>query len=300
MTKVEEWIAEWSKVPRGSLFPGDEEYLKEVECELKQKRKQLWETSEAPAEPRNGRFHRRLSPMPYIGSLKTAKIFLLMWNPSVNAHDYEDLTDEVQGLFQRNIRQDIELSCCFALKDKRDGIPMQAWTAYFRGPNHGKPSLFGRLIETIRKRDGDALVKLLETKLAILELVPYYSQNAELIRSCRIAEGRARGPKCPSPSGLRQGGLPSAQLALAAVKEIAGDHSNLIIPYWSGGSKRWGLKTQGNLNQGVCAKIVEHQTRNGLNNNVKDAIRAKLRQIALGRQDQCTTCEGRGHCTACS
>jgi hypothetical protein len=278
MTKVEKWIEAWVKVPQGTLYLDDVPYLNTVEAELRPRNQPLCANAVNPV--RNGQFHFQLGSMPFVGNLRKAQIFFLMINPGVNEDDYQDLrSGDTQQLFERNRQQ--ELDYCFALRGNE--VPENAWIPYFRGPAR-RGSVFGALIRELRQEGDETLIDLLETKLAILELVPYYSQNSDLITRLQIVDGRdVDKRKSDGASPLRQGGLPSAQLALDAVAEIAKDEQNLIVTRWPTGARRWHLKTNGNLNKDVLVKVVESHPRQGLCNEAKVAIKTKLREIASER-----------------
>jgi hypothetical protein len=258
MTEVEKWIVAWAKVPQGELYPADKPYLEKVQEELggsRRRDKQFNVDSLDPKEESNGKFHFGLGAVPYVGNLRKAQIFLLMVNPGVRQSDYDELGDKnVQELLKQNRLQ--KFDHCFALNETGD--KRQGWVDYFSN------SVFGTLIREFPQKRSDVLRATLRAKLAILELVPYFSQTVALIDGCKIAEV-----------------LPSAQLALNAVAEIAKDKQNLIIPRWPNGAKRWHLKTDGEEpNEGFMAKVEGSPPRTGLGQKAKKAILHKLEEIA--------------------
>jgi len=264
MTEVEKWIEAWANVPQPGMYPADKPYLEKVQEELDGSRrgdKQLYTGSFDPKEKPNGKFHCRLGAVPYVGDLRKAQIFLLMVNPGVRRSDYDELdNDDVQGLLTRNRLQ--TFNHCFALTEP--GVERQGWVDYFRN------SVFGTLIREFPKECSELLKATLRAKLAILELVPYFSQTVALIDGCNVVdETRAVGLGDVK-------GLPSARLALNAAAEIASDTRNLIITRWPTGAKRWHLKTDGKLNKNVIAKVVESHPRTGLGKEAKAAILQKL------------------------
>jgi len=254
MTEVEKWIAAWAKVTQGELYPDDKPYLEKAREDLegsKRRDKQFNVDSLDPKEKPNGKFHFRLGAVPYVGDLRNARIFLLMVNPGVRKSDYDELEDgRVKDLLKQNRLQ--TFNHCFALGQPEGD--RQGWVAYFR------KSVFGTLIREFPKERSDKLKETLKVNLAILELVPYFSQTVALIDCCKIADG-----------------LPSTQLALNAAAEIASDERNLVVTRWPKGKERWHLKTDGKLSKDVIQRVVESHPRTGLSKEAKAAILHKLK-----------------------
>ncbi len=130
----------------------------------------------AEREPRTGRLHLHLRPVPYIGDLKTAKVFLAMINPTVGWSDYEDNAQknkEYPALLDQNLKQ--KLPYCFALDNSVPALA-PSWSNYYRDVFNGFVQEAGRTIE-----ERAHLRNTLRDTVAILELVPYFSQNATMI-----------------------------------------------------------------------------------------------------------------------
>jgi hypothetical protein len=261
MSAVEEWIKACEDLqpgqhfPGGQFFPGDEDYLKEVKQRVEPRRR-FTANEEDLNGTRNGRFHFDLGAIPYVGNLRTAQIFLLMINPGVNNYDYEDLRNhEVQCLFERNRHQ--KLDYCFAFK--KSGVPKQAWTPYFA-------RMFGGLINSYPQNRRDCFLNKLAKSVAILELVPYFSQRATLIDDFHITNGKR------TVNGSTVEGLPSARLAIRAAHEIASKSENLIIFRWKKSPERWELV-------GERENCVISTSMSGLTEVVKQRIRLKLQEI---------------------
>jgi hypothetical protein len=155
-----------------------------------------------------------------MGNLKTANVFLFMINPSVELADYGTQSNEqFQSLLKAELAQ--SRSTCLALD------PDYWWTSWFRYYS----ALFRPTLEALCKKSNlsyyDALKRCAD-KVAILELVPYFSQQASTIVDLFDE-------------------LPSAVKAKAAAEEIclraeSGDVSVLIR--WSNEAQqndRWKL-----------------------------------------------------------
>jgi hypothetical protein len=229
---VEEWLAAWWEHPECLIHPLDEKFL-ESECE------NLYAPSLTRCEDletRTGQFRKELGAMPFVGNIRTASIFLLMINPGVSCKDYTDrLNEETQRLFAANKRQE-KCETCFALKP---GGPC-GWEPYYRR------RVFGALLSEYGTRAEDAREFLAE-RLAILELVPYYSQKARLIKTRKLHQR-----------------LPTTLLARRAACELASDPHNLVITRWLG-EEWWGLEG-----------TVQSRCRNGLSEDAKNALRERI------------------------
>lgn len=91
-----------------------------------------------------------------------------MINPGVNPGDYRDRANpETQSLFTRNKRQ--ELQTCFALQPS----PAKSWSTYYL------QNIFGGVLKLYGDHYDQART-FLSQNVAILELIPYFSQNVTL------------------------------------------------------------------------------------------------------------------------
>ncbi len=108
-----------------------------------------------------GALHTRLLPMPWVGNLRTATVFLLQLNAGIGPHDYfgEHRVDEYRAMLERNLLQTD--GHAFPFLDPRFG--------WHGGGNYWRP----RLRKIVEALDGGW--RRLAPQLAILELVPYHS-----------------------------------------------------------------------------------------------------------------------------
>lgn len=132
-----------------------------------------------------GLFHTNLLPMPYAGSLRDAKIFLLLLNPGLSLADYyaEATSKEFVADLTRNI-----------IQDNTD----LAYPFLFLNPKHlshpGGQYWFKKLkpyIADISKAQNMSYVNALSyvsKRIAILELVPYHSKIFKSSKSTKNLE----------------------------------------------------------------------------------------------------------------
>ncbi|MGI4757688.1 MAG: hypothetical protein ACRYGF_12665 [Janthinobacterium lividum] len=200
----------------------------------------------ADGQPRTGQLHLNLPPMPYVGNLKAAKVVIGMINPTVAWLDYEDnRRDDFQTLRARNLQQSEDRS--FAL-DPHAEVKATSWSSYYS-------AMFkGFLDEYAAGASRQEAEEKLMLETAILELVPYYSQNATLI----------------TQTGLQQE-LASAQHALKAMKEFADRRDVLVICRWKSGLERWQLGSESHSATVACSK-----SRRGLGKDTKKALAAHM------------------------
>lgn len=289
MSAIQNLINAWKDVEEGQILPDDHKYFCELEQELARSRrrdKNLFLRATRWQEPRmgdpawhnngGGKIHSWLGGIPYVGNLHNACIFLLMINPRATALDYNDRNNpRVLGIFKEN-RVQHNVKECFALGDidkpeaEATSVP-EGWVSYYRD------GLFAPLIRQLNfhKRS------LLAHKVAILELVPYFSVKADLINDdgLGIVQGRTvPNRNCPNPSELRKKGLPSSKLAIKAVKELAERRDCILITRWKNGARRWELAdTQGAVLPNFRDKAVDWDGRNkSLPCNVIEKIRRYL------------------------
>lgn len=197
---------------------------------------------------RTGQFRCELGAMPFIGDIKQARIFLLMINPGVSCGDYIDLGNErTSRLFEENKRQ--ERATCFALEPNA----AQGWSPYYLS------KVFGGVLSRYRAAQREQVRAYLSQHVAIVELVPYFSQNISLVDQLRIDQE-----------------LPTARLARSAVQELASDPQKLMIPRWKSGKKRWGLSDASNVCPSVC--------RQGLSQDAKKAICKQINLKCQGNE----------------
>lgn len=190
--------------------------------------------------------HAALQPVPYVGNLETADLFLLMINPSVALGSYGT---QSKTKFQEELKKERHQarSCCLALD------PAFWWTSWFTYyDNLFKPS-FKEMIKKTGKTYHQTLLDA-ASRTAILELVPYFSGSAQSVR--RI-ESR----------------LVSTRLAKQAAKEICekankGDATVVI---------RWSEQDQWGLRDFRSEYIQRSECRNGLSKKAREVILERLK-----------------------
>jgi hypothetical protein len=119
----------------------------------------------------DARFHLSLLPVPYIGLLDKADIFLLLLNPGFGLSDYVVNDDEEHSAEVRAIiRQDANIEFPFISLN-----PKFVWTGGFRWWEQKLRNTVLRIAEA----KGGYLqgLKSLSQRLAAIELVPYHSQK---------------------------------------------------------------------------------------------------------------------------
>lgn len=202
--------------------------------------------------------HLSLTPVPYVGNLTKADIFLAVINPTVGPQDYTDNKEpDFQELLKKTLRQ--ELDYCFALDP---ACPWESWAKYYQ-------SLFRRFVEECAEAS-PAFCKMsnpkgsvreeLKSRVAILELLPYYSK------------------KIP---GLAEPGfepvLPSISAAREFLREIAEREPKeevLILCRWIRTPRRWGIPE---------SRVEVITTQKGMCERSKIALRKHLEKRPAGR-----------------
>jgi hypothetical protein len=116
--------------------------------------------------------HLGLIPQPFIGNIKTAKIYILLLNPGLGPHDYfgEFKVRTFKNSLLNNLKQDFSQSDYpFMFLD-----PQYSWHGGFQRWN-GK---LAGVIEALAKHQGGSLAgarNQLSRDLASIELLPYHS-----------------------------------------------------------------------------------------------------------------------------
>jgi hypothetical protein len=176
-----------------------------------------------------------LAPVPYLGNLDTSDIFLLMRNPALSKtagyQDYgTDSCPEFQEALRRNIHQTEDNKACLALDPR---FWWSSWFAYYE--KFLRPTIREYSVTEPKKTYLEAL-QTLSNRLAIIELAPYYSANANWISNSRF-------------SGM--GSLERARGAAKYVQQMAQDKDRkaLLVGRWK--IEPWHLKGDGIvLNEG--------------------------------------------------
>jgi hypothetical protein len=121
-------------------------------------------------------FHVGLLPMPYLGNLRRARVFLCSLNPGIGPHDYfgEHHVGEYREALLQNLRQHDDTRFVFL-------EPGHSW--------HGGSAYWGRRLQSIREGVQTSLklkpreaLEVCSRSIAVLELVPYHSGNFKLNR----------------------------------------------------------------------------------------------------------------------
>jgi hypothetical protein len=133
---------------------------------------------------KNEKFHTGLLPIPYIGDLRTAKVFLLMANPGLGHSDYKAEYDDIEyrEAVNQNIKQIPDRDYPFFCLN-----PKFAWTGGFQYWE----KKFESLATKLRKITGTSYEEtwqLLAKNVVVLELIPYRSKNSCIIRELQSTE----------------------------------------------------------------------------------------------------------------
>lgn len=198
-----------------------------------------------------------LAPVPYLGNFEAADIFLLMRNPVLSeTAGYEDYgTDgcpEFREALGRSIHQTKDNKVCLALDTR---FWWSSWFAYYE--NFLRPTIREYSVTEPKKTYLEAL-RTLSNRLAIIELAPYYSANADWINNSRFN---------------RMGSLERARGAAKYVQQKAKDKKALLVARWKIGP--WNLEGDG---------IVMNEGRSF--ENGKKAIVTWLTENPTSRSDQ--------------
>jgi hypothetical protein len=176
----------------------------------------------------NQGFHCSLRPVPYLGNLKKADMFILLLNPVVGYSDYgTDARAEFRDALVQNIHQNFEGDGgrCLALD------PQFWWSSWFSWYEKMLRTTISKYAEDAKKTYLDALDDL-SRRLAIIELVPYYSLNSDKVNVRLVEE------------------LKSAQAAKEAAQELvhrAAYGEALVVVRW--GRRLWEIEPGENV---VC------------------------------------------------
>jgi len=155
-------------------------------------------------KPGDNRLHLDLLPIPFVGNLKSASIFLLMLNPGLSAQDYygEYEVPAYKTALLNNLKQTEEADFVFL-------DPRFAWHGGFNYWHTKLRHVIDDLSSKLSITYGQAR-SILQSRLAAIELVPYHSasfavpsQKFEQLRSVKLAHAfvqnllpRAREGEC--------------------------------------------------------------------------------------------------------
>jgi hypothetical protein len=249
VTNVEAWSNAWKNHSEALIHPFDETVLRTKAALLGRTRckQRLIYTDAIPSnagdlKAATGQFRLELGAMPFVGNIQQASIFLMMINPGVSWNDYVDRNNILTAtLFAQNKRQ--EVSTCLALEPNA----AQGWSSYYLR------TIFGSVLRAYKGSEYERARTFLSANLAILELVPYFSQNVALIDQLNLDQE-----------------LETAKLARSAAQELAKNPNNLMITRWKRGEERWGV-------QGT----VRSTCRQGLGKAATTAIQSRINKHLL-------------------
>jgi hypothetical protein len=148
-----------------------------------------WEDFIADPEfgaPGNLQLHLDLLPIPFVGNLKTASVFLLMLNPGFGPHDYfgEYKVPKYRAALIDNLRQTRSNSFMFL-------DPRFSWHGGYDYWHTKLRNLITTFAETV-SIPYDRAREFFQTHIAALELAPYHSVNfaipGRLFNSLRSAQ----------------------------------------------------------------------------------------------------------------
>lgn len=174
--------------------------------------------------PGDNRLHLGLLPLPYVGNLKEASIFILMLNPGFGPQNYyvEYKTDSRKRLVD-NLQQ-----------RSQGALLMDPEDAWLGGYSYWNRKL-REIILSVAKEEGKSFSvarKEISKKIAMLELSPYFSTSYSL------------------PAKIEQG-LRSVKLAQSYARDVlvqrAKDNECLIVV--TRAVKRWNLEQHKNIIQ---------------------------------------------------
>ncbi len=133
-----------------------------------------WDSFVADPEfgaPGNSKLHLDLLPIPFVGNLKTASVFLLMLNPGFGPHDYfgEYKVPEYRSALLNNLRQARGNSFLFL-------DPRFSWHGGFDYWHTKLWNVIAAFAESMGISYGRAR-QFFQSRIAAIELAPYHSVN---------------------------------------------------------------------------------------------------------------------------
>jgi hypothetical protein len=173
---IDAWNAERFAPGARNILAGDAGVLdgKDEERHLKSWHELI--TSNDFGEEDGCDFHFGLLPMPYLGNLRRARVFLCSLNPGVGPHDYfgEHHVDEYREALLKNLRQDDDTRFPFL-------EPKHSWHG---GSAYWAPRIRGiaRAVQQQLQVKSREALDVCSRNIAVLELVPYHSGVFKLDR----------------------------------------------------------------------------------------------------------------------
>ncbi len=159
-----------------NVLPGDAPTIQALDTVVHHRSWQALICAEDFGADIGSKFHIGLLPMPFLGNLQSARVFLCSLNPGLGHHDYfaEHHVTEYRKALLKNLRQDRDAT--FPFLD-----PAYAWHG---GSAYWAPRL-RRITEGVQKGLGVSARRAREicaAQIAVLELVPYHSGTFNLNR----------------------------------------------------------------------------------------------------------------------
>lgn len=161
---------------RRNILPGDASTIEALDAAVHHRSWRALISADNFGADVGSTFHIGLLPMPYLGNLRRARVFLCSLNPGLGPHDYfgEHHVPAYSNALLKNLRQDRDAR--FPFLD-----PAHAWHG---GSAYWAPRLRG-ITEGVQKRlgiDPREAREICANHIAVLELVPYHSGNFKLNR----------------------------------------------------------------------------------------------------------------------
>lgn len=166
---MNDYIEEWLK-RKNNIFPGDELIL-EKQYSVNYTTSQEYIKSSSFNDPMDNKFHIGLSPLPFLGNLSRASVFILTLNPGLHISDYFTENNPVfQKCLEDNFNQVLEKYPLFFLN------PELGFHAGYDYWNKQIKSLREALCERLNL-SREIIQKFLAKEIAVLELIPYHAQG---------------------------------------------------------------------------------------------------------------------------
>jgi hypothetical protein len=151
------------------VLPGDEIILDNTRLFCRFASWEQFVTAPNFGDPARSELHLDLLPMPFIGNLKSASVFLLMLNPGFGPHDYfgEHNVPDYRNALIQNLIQSSDNSFLFL-------DPRHSWHAGFCYWHDKLRGVIKRIAKDTDISYGDAR-RFVQKRIAVLQLAPYHS-----------------------------------------------------------------------------------------------------------------------------
>lgn len=174
---LDELVADWRALPLDGppyLFPKDQTLLRRSDKQVVTfKDFASFANSDALGDRKDTRFHLGLLPVPYVGDIQQASIFILTLNPSLEPLDYfgGERVPELREAIVQNLRQeDLDSEFPFFALN-----PRFSWDGSFRYWEGKLHEIVQKIREVKGLGYGEALSHMAKS-ICCLQLVPYYSR----------------------------------------------------------------------------------------------------------------------------